>query len=770
MSSRTSPPTRDRRRRQRVPVVLQHTDAECGAACLAMILSHFGRNTTLEDCRECIGVGRDGVKASVIARTANSLGLRTRAFSGEPEHLRFVPMPAIVFWEFRHYVVVESWSPKRVEIVDPAVGRRTLTVEEFDAGFTGVLLTFELGARFAPRSESRSKPWRTYFEYMLGVPGIRSVLVQILGASVLLQLLGLVLPVVTKVVVDAILPSRLLDLLTVMGLGLAVIVLMQVFTSYLRYALLIYLQARLDSQMMLGFFEHMLSLPLPFFQQRSTGDLMLRLNSNSIIREVLTNQTLAAMLDGSLVLVYLSILLVQAPSFGLLVLVLGVLQISIPLKLSAKVKALNQEALKSDADSQGYLVEALNGIVTLKASGAEPHALERWSNLFFGRLNIILRRNHLTSLINTSTGMLNSLAPLALLFLGARMVLGGELSLGTMLAFNALGIAVLHPLSSLVGSLQQLQFGAAHFSRLFDVLLAEPEPTVKLDGPAPALTGRIELRNVSFRYNPQSPPVLKDVSLVIEPAKKVAIVGPTGSGKTTLGMLLLGLYPPSEGEILYDGRPLSELNLRSLRTQFGVVLQEPSVFSGPIRQNIALTSPDTPLEEIWHAAEQAAVHDEILKMPMGYETPVSEKGTSLSGGQMQRIALARALLSRPTILLLDEATSHLDVLTEERIERSLSRLRTTRIVIAHRLSTIRDADCILVVEDGQIVERGTHAELLRKGGHYSRLISRQIEADRQGPVVLRPPREPEDRYATDDSSGRLELSDVVDPRPSERRS
>jgi ATP-binding cassette, subfamily B, bacterial len=759
MKPRNSPRTRGRLRR--VPVILQQTNSECGAACLAMILSYFGRKTSIEDCRECINTGRDGVKASVIARTAHTLGLRPRAFSGEPEHFRFVPLPAIVFWEFRHYVVVESWSPKRVEIIDPAVGRRSLTVEEFDAGFTGVILTFEPGVRFEPRSESRSKPWRTYFEYMLGVPGIRSVLAQILGASVLLQVLGLVLPVVTKVVVDTILPSRMLDLFMVMGLGLGVVVLMQVFTSYLRYALLIYLQARLDSQMMLGFFEHLFSLPLPFFQQRSTGDLMLRLNSNSIIREVLTNQTLAAMLDGSLILAYLTILLVQAPSFGLLVLVLGVLQISIPLILSTRVKALNQEVLKSDAESQGYLVEALNGIVTLKASGAEPHALARWSNLFFARLNLVLKRNHLTSFINTSTGMLNSLAPLALLFMGARMVLGGELSLGTMLAFNAVGIAVLHPLSSLVGSLQQLQYGAAHFSRLFDVLLAEPEPSVTQDGPPPVLTGRIELRNVSFRYNPQSVPVLKDVSLMIEPGQKVAIVGPTGSGKTTLGMLLLGLYPPSEGEILYDGRPLSELNLRSVRTQFGVVLQESSVFSGPIRQNIALTSPDTPLEEIQNAAEQASIHDEIMKMPMGYETLVSEKGSTLSGGQMQRLALARALLSRPTILLLDEATSHLDVLTEERIDRSLNRLGSTRIVIAHRLSTIRDADCILVVEDGQIVERGSHAELLRRGGHYSRLISRQLEGDRQVPVALRAVNQLEGRYAMDDSSDRLDVPDVV---------
>ena len=729
-------PSGVRRRHKGVPVILQHSNAECGAACLVMILGYYGRKASIADCHECISSGRDGVKASVIARTARRLGLRTRAYSGEPEHLKSVPLPAIVFWEFRHYVVVESWSPERIVVVDPAVGRRSLTPEEFDAGFTGVILTFEPGIQFARDAVSKERPWRTYFEYMLAVPGIRGVMGQILAASLLLQGLGLVLPLATKIIIDSILPSRLVDILAILALGIAVIVLMQVVISYLRYALFIYLQARLDSQLMLGFFEHMLALPLPFFQQRSTGDLIMRLNSNSVIREVLTNQTLAAILDGGLVLVYLTILLVQAPLFGGLVLALGILQIAVPLLLSSRVRALLQEGLKADAESQGYLVEALTGIATLKASGAEHHALERWSNFFFARLNINLKRSHLVSFISTSGAMFHALAPLALLLVGARMVLSQQLSLGTMLAFNALGAAVLHPLASLVASLQQLQFGAAHFARLFDVLAAEPEQLHQEGRQDLELTGRVDLLDVSFGYYPQSRLVLKDVALSIEPAQKVAIVGPTGSGKTTLGMLLLGLYPPTQGTILYDGIPLPDLDLRAVRGQFGVVLQEPTLFSGSIRQNIALTRPDLPLEEVQWAAQQAAVHDEILAMPMGYETLVSEKGTSLSGGQLQRIALARALLSKPSILLLDEATSHLDVVTEERIERNLSQLRCTRIVIAHRLSTIRDADCILVLDEGQIIERGTHAELLRRGGSYASLISKQLEGERHGAVRL----------------------------------
>jgi HlyB family type I secretion system ABC transporter len=717
---------------QRVPVVLQQATAECAAACLAMVLGYHGRPTTIAECRECVSVGRDGVKASTIVKVARELGLRTRAFSGEPEHFRHIELPAIVFWEFKHYVVVERWSPGRVDIVDPALGRRSLTTEEFDTGFTGIILTFEPGVRFTRGNGRSASPWRDYLGHMLAVPGARRVLTQVLGASLLLQVLGLCLPLGTKVVVDHVLPTGAADVMTVLGLGILVLVVAQVVAAHLRASLLIYLQARLDAQMMMGLFEHLLSLPVAFFQQRGTGDLLSRLYSNSVVRELLTNQTVTAVLDGSLILVYLALLLAKAPLFGLVVGAIGALQIALLAVTAPRVRALMQEDLRAASASQGYLVEALSGVVTLKASGAEHRAIDRWSNIFAAHLNVSLERNHLVASINTATGMLGMLAPLVLLYLGARLVLGGEMSLGAMLAWSALGAAALRPLASLVSVAQQLQFGAAHFARLVDLVTASPEQEAGADKKRPKLSGRIELCDVGFRYSEQSPRVLEDVSVRVEPGQKVAIVGPTGSGKTTLGMLLLGLYTPTAGEILYDGIALGELDHRALRAQFGVVLQEPGLFAGTIRENIAFTAPDLPLEEVTRAAKLADIHDEISEMPMGYETLVGERGSTLSGGQRQRIALARALASAPALLLLDEATSHLDVATEARIEQNLSALRCSRIVIAHRLSTIHDADRILVVDRGRIVEQGTHDELVGRGGIYAALIGRQLQA---GPSI-----------------------------------
>jgi ABC-type bacteriocin/lantibiotic exporter with double-glycine peptidase domain len=504
------------------------------------------------------------------------------------------------------------------------------------------------------------------------------------------------------------------------------IVLAQLVTRLLRASVLIYVQSRVDMSMMFNFFEHLVSLPQRFFLQRSSGDLLTRVESNTVIRDTISNQLFSTLLDGTFVIIYLAILFTQSLAFTMTVLVIAGLQAILLLCTNKPVRELMSRELVAAGKSQGYITEALGGMKTLKAAGAEHRILDRWSNLFLEQMNISIRRNYLVSVISTLMATFNICAPLLLLWIGTIQVINGGMQLGVMLALNALATSVLTPVSSLISTGQQLQLVRSHLDRLADVVEAEPEQNLQSVFQPPRLSGEIYLEGVEFQYDRNSPMVLQDISVYIKPGQKVAIVGRTGSGKSTLGNLLLGLYLPTKGTIYYDRIPLHTLNYHEVRAQFGVVTQEASIFGGSIRENIALNYPDMPLELVIRAGQLAAIHEDIMKMPMEYETMVSEGGNALSGGQRQRLALARAVAHSPAILLLDEATSSLDVLTERMVEQNIRQLPCTQIIIAHRLSTIRNADLILVVDQGRIVERGTHEQLLMHSGYYSQLIQSQL--------------------------------------------
>lgn len=709
--------------RRRVPQVLQMSAVECGAACLAMILSYYGRKTTVSEIRARYGIGRDGLSARSLSRAAQSYGLRVRMISLPGNDFRYVRLPAIIHWGFEHFIVLERWSPKSVEVVDPAAGRLHLSMDEFDTSFTGIVILLEPGPHFA-RGKTRSSFSGGAFlaSCLKQAPW---TLVQILLASLFLQAFGLSVPLFTEIVVDRVIPQQSQSFILLFGLGILIILLAQLVTSFLRASLLVFLQTRVDMHMMISFFEHLLTLPLRFFQVRSSGDILVRLASNTVIRETLSTQLVSTILDGGFVVVYLCVLFWQSWSLGLLALGLGLLQVLLLLLTAGPLHSLSMRELIAQGKAQGYVNEALGNIVSLKAAGAEQRAFNYWSNLFFTQLNLSVRRSMLSACLETAMTLLQTISPLVFLWVGVILVLQGTMQVGTMLALNVLAISFLTPLLSLASSGQRLQLVRSHLERLTDVLQADPEQDVQAIHDPGKLTGSIVLDHVSFRYDPASPDVLRDIHLQIEQGQKIAIVGQTGSGKSTLGKILLGLCLPTQGEVFYDGQPLRSLNYQAVRAQFGVVMQETGVFSGTIRQNIAFNDPTMPMEQITRAAELAVFHQDILAMPMQFETPVSEQGSALSGGQRQRLVLARALAHSPALLLLDEATSSLDATTERLVEQNIGTLASTQIIIAHRLSTIRRADVILVLDAGTVVEQGTHQDLLRLNGYYARLVQNQ---------------------------------------------
>lgn len=715
---------RRKKRWRRVHEMRQMSAVECGACCLAMILNYHGCSVGVSDVQESCGVGRDGLSALTIVQAARQYGLRVRTVSLKTNDFRFITLPAIAHWEFNHFVVIERCSRKHIDIIDPAAGRRRLSLAEFEEGFTGILMMLEPGANFERQASPRTL---SLWTYLRSLPNMHGIVTQIIGISILLQIFGLGTPLLTQMIIDDIIPTKATNLLIMLGISMLFLIMMQGVLKLLRVSLLIYLQTRIDAKMMLNFLEHLLSLSYRFFQMRLNGDLLARTDSNAAIRDLLTSQLISTLLDGSSVIIYLIVLIIQSKLFAGVTVAIGAIQVALLLTTAGAIRRLTMRDLIAQGKTQGYLNEVLSGIATVKAAGAEQRALARWTNLFFDEMNISNQRNYLQAIVGIAFEILQFLSPLFLLWIGAMQVISGVMSMGSMLALSTLAVAFLTPLSSLASSGQKLQIAHAHFDRLADVLGSEVEQDLQQVQLPPKLKGNLELRNVSFQYDPNATHVLKDIAIRIQPGQKVALVGKTGSGKSTLGKLLIGLITPTQGEILYDDIPLQKLNYQEVRKQFGVVLQESFIFSGSVRENIAFNNPNLNIKQIMKAAKAAAIHEDIEKMPMGYETLLSEGGSVFSGGQRQRLALARALANKPALILLDEATSALDVTTERAVEQSLNRLSCTQIVIAHRLSTIRNADLILVLDQGRIVEQGTHKHLLQRGGFYASLIAVQME-------------------------------------------
>lgn len=716
----------DQLRRRRIPYIAQLTQVDCGAACLAMVLGYYGRTVGLDEVHMAAGLSTHGISARGILEAGKRFGLLGRAARVDMDELHLLEPGAILHWEFRHFVVFERLTRKGVAVVDPAFGRREVPLEQFSKSFTGVVLVFEPSETFRTGGESHGK--NRYLRLLLEE---RPLLVRVAVMSLLMQVLALALPSLTGAVVDRVVPNGDETLLAILGGGMAVLVLFQFLSSLVRAHLLLHLRTHLDARMTLNFLDHLVHLPFGFFQVRAAGDLMNRLNSNATVRELLTSGALSAALDGSLVLLYLVLLFAGNWQMALLAVGLAVLQVLVFVFARNRQRELMAKNLEVSASAQNYEVEMFTGIQVLKSMGLEDRAVQHWSNLYVDVLNVSLDRGRLGAITESITGALRMASPLAILAVGTLQVLDGELSLGEMLALNALAVSFLTPIANLVQTAFQFQLVGSYLERVDDVMRAPLEQEPSTSRRTHKLRGSIQVENVSFRYGPHAPLVVQDVSVRIEPGQFVAIVGRSGAGKSSLAHLLLGLYVPTSGTIHYDGVSLQEMDLVALRRQIGVVLQNPSLFRGDIRRNIAYADPQLPLERVQEVARLAQVHDDIMAMPMQYETVLSEMGVSLSGGQRQRIAIARALIHEPAILLLDEATNALDTKTEAAVQNAISRLKCTRIVIAHRLSTVRDADVILVMDKGRLVEQGTHEVLMARRGIYYEMVAAQ---DRLAPT------------------------------------
>jgi ABC-type bacteriocin/lantibiotic exporter with double-glycine peptidase domain len=704
-----------------IPFVRQMEYADCGAACLAMVLGYFGKRVDLRELRDMTGAGRDGVTALSVVTAARAYGLRVRGVRADLDDLRHLPRGSILHWEFSHFVVFERTTRKGIRVVDPERGRRVVSMADLRHAYTGVAILCEPSDGF-DRAHSRVKGTWRYLRPMLRQS---RNMIRVVATSLIIRLVALGLPLLTLLVVDEIVPRNDHHLLIVFAAGVGMVIGYNFLSAFLRANLLLELQTRFDMGLTMGFIDHLVKLPYSFFLKRSSGDLMMRLQSNTAVRDILAASTMSAVLDGAFATLYLALLFVISPVLAVVVLVLAVLEVSVMVLSWRRNQKLMSGSLQAQADTQSYAYELLAGIETLKASGAEHRAVDHWGGLFTEQVNIDLTRGRLMAAVNSVMGTLQIASPLVILMVGAFQVLAGRISLGVMLSASAMGAGFLQPLGTMISSAMQLQLLSSYMQRINDVLDTPGEQHGEHVRPAPRLTGQIRADDVSFSYTPLAPQVVSSVCLEIEPGQHIGIVGRSGSGKSTLAHLLLGLYRPTSGRIEFDGLDIASLDAGSVRRQLGIVTQRPYLFASSVRENIALTNPELPLDAVVEAAKIACVHDDIMAMPMSYDTPLHDGGASVSGGQRQRIALARALVHRPSILLLDEATSELDTVTEQKIYNNLDVISSTTIVIAHRLSTIRNADLILVMDQGRIVEAGSHEQLVSHQGAYAALVHAQ---------------------------------------------
>lgn len=715
-------------KRVKTPTVLQMEAVECGAASLSIVLSYYKSFIPLEELRISCGVSRDGSKANNILKAARQYGMEAKGYRKNPEDLRNMPWPVIIHWNFNHFLVLEGIQKDRVFLNDPVTGPREITFEELDQSFTGVVLTMKPAEGYVPQGKTSS----LLSSLSSRIQGSEKALVYAIIAGLFLVLPGLVIPVFSKIFIDQVLLGHLNNWLFPLLVGMGITALLRALLIWLQRYYLLRLEMKLALSSSSRFFWHVLRLPIEFFSQRHSGDIASRVAINDRVAQLLSGQLAVAALNCVMILFYLLLMLQYSVLLAVVTVGVSLLNVIFMQFITRKRNDQNLRLLQESGKMQGVSMNGLQVIETLKSNSSESDFFVKWS----GYQAKLLQSNQQFGVSNqflmSVPTLLTSLGAVAVLFFGGFQVMDGALTIGSLVAFQSLAASFSQPVNEMVMLAGTIQEAGGSMKRLDDVLQYPVDRQIQSDldeadeqKDSAKLSGQVQISNLTYGYSKLEAPLIDQFNLSIQPGMKVALVGGSGSGKSTIAKLIAGIYEPWEGEIRFDDLRRDEIARHRMGNSLAVVDQEIVLLEGTIKENITFWDATIPETDIVRAAKDAVIHDHIAERSGGYDHMISENGGNFSGGQRQRLEIARALSGNPSILILDEATSALDPATEKLVDDSLRRRGLTCITVAHRLSTIRDADEIIVLERGKIIERGTHTFLMEQNGYYTRLIQSQ---------------------------------------------